>query len=384
MRSSSNRRRRSYSSFIILLILAGVACLAIGALYWGINSLSRKAVQTFGPPGIELNPVEQVTYSVRLYLNEKNLIEPVDTAGEVQPFTVDIGESVNSIAFRLQDLGIIRNADAFRLYLIYAGLDKGIQAGEYQLSAADSAVQIARKMQDATPSEVTFTILPGWRLDEIAAALPTSGLQFSADSFLKAARHPDASVLPAGFPKLKSLEGFMFPGEYKLKRDIPLEAFLVTVLQQFDDQVPQDLRDAFKQRGLKLAEAVTLASVVQREAMVEEEQPIIASVFYNRLANGMKLESDPTVQFALGYNQKQSTWWTNPLSSDDLQIDSPYNTYINAGLPPGPISNPGISALRAVAYPADTPYYYFRARCDGSGKHSFAKTYAEHLQNACP
>jgi len=380
----TSRRRSSNSSFIILIILAGVACLIIGGLYWGVNSLSRKAVQTFGPPGIELNTIEQVTYSARLYFNEKNLIEPVDPTGAKQPFTVDMGETVNSIAFRLQQLGIIRNADAFRLYLIYAGLDKGIQAGEYQLSPADSAVQVARMMQDATPSEVTFTILPGWRLDEIAAALPTSGLQFSPDSFLKAARHPDASVLPAGFPKLKSLEGFMFPGVYKLKRDIPLEAFLVTVLQHFDDAVTQDLRDAYKQRGLKLAEAVAMASMVQREAMVEEEQPMIASVFYNRLANGMKLESDPTVQFALGYNQQQATWWINPLSSDNLQINSPYNTYINAGLPPGPISSPGISALRAVAYPADTPYFYFRARCDGSGKHSFAKTYAEHLQNACP
>ncbi len=378
------RRQGSYSSFIILIILAGAACLFIGALYWGVNNLSRKAMQTFGPPGIQLNPVEQITYSVRLYLNEKNLMEPADTAGEAQPFNVEMGESVNSIAFRLQELGIIRNADAFRLYLIYAGLDKGIQAGEYQLSPADNALQIARMMQDATPSEVTFTILPGWRLDEIAAALPTSGLQFSPDSFLKAARHPDASVLPAGFPKLKSLEGFMFPGEYRVKRDIPLEAFLVTVLQQFDEQVSQDMRDAYKQRGLKLTEAVALASIVQREAMVEEEQPIIASVFYNRLADGMKLESDPTVQFALGYNKKQSTWWTNPLSSDDLQIDSPYNTYLNTGLPPGPISNPGISALRAVAYPAETPYYYFRARCDGSGKHSFAQTYEEHLQNGCP
>jgi UPF0755 protein len=384
MLMQTRSRRRSSSSFIILVILAGVACLIIGAFYWGINSLSRKAVQTFGPPGIQLNTFEQVTYSVRLYLNEKNLVEPVDSAGQAQPFTVEMGEPVNSIAFRLQDLGIIRNADAFRLFLIYAGLDKGIQAGEYQLSAADNAVQIARMMQDATPSEVTFTILPGWRLDEIAAALPTSGLQFSPDNFLKAARHPDASVLPSGFPKLKSLEGFMFPGEYHLKRDIPLEAFLVTVLQQFDEQVPQELRDAYKQRGLKLTEAVVLASMVQREAMVEEEQPIIASVFYNRLAGGMKLESDPTVQFALGYNKQHSTWWTNPLSSDDLQIDSPYNTYLHAGLPPGPISNPGISALRAVAYPAETPYYYFRARCDSSGKHSFAKTYEEHLQNACP
>jgi UPF0755 protein len=379
------RRRRSYSSFLTLLILTGVVCLFIGVLFfWGLNSLSRQAVQTFGPPGIELNAVEQMTYSARLFMNEKNLMEPLDLSGQEQTFEVEMGESVNSIAFRLQEMEIIRNSNAFRLYLIYAGLDKSIQAGKYQLSPALNAIQIARRMQDATPSEVTFQILPGWRLDEIAAALPTSGLQFTPESFLKVARRPDASILPAGFPNLKSLEGFILPGEYHLKRDIPLEAFLVTVLQQFDEQVPQDMRDAYKQHGLKLTEAVALASMVQREAMVEDEQPIIASVFYNRLAEGMRLESDPTVQFALGYNKKQATWWTNPLSSDDLQIDSPYNTYLNGGLPPGPICNPGISALRAVAYPAETSYYYFRARCDGSGKHSFAKTYQEHLQNACP
>jgi len=379
-----HRSRSSKASFLILFILAGVVYLFIGVFYWGLNSLSRQAVQTFGSPGIELNSVEQMTYSARLFMNEKNLMEPLDLSGQEQPFEVEMGESVNSIAFRLQELGIIRNADAFRLYLIYAGLDKGIQAGKYQLSPALNAIQIARAMQDATPSEVTFQILPGWRLDEIAAALPTSGFQFSPASFLKAARRPDASILPAGFPNLKSLEGFMLPGEYHLKRDIPLEAFLVTVLQQFDEQVLQDMRVAYRQRGLNLTEAVALASMVQREAMVEDEQPIISSVFYNRLAGGMRLESDPTVQFALGYNKKQATWWTNPLSSDDLQIDSPYNTYLNGGLPPGPICNPGISALWAVAYPAETPYYYFRARCDGSGKHSFAKTYQEHLQNACP
>lgn len=98
----------------------------------------------------------------------------------------------------------------------------------------------------------------------------------------------------------------------------------------------------------------------------------------------MNLDSDPTVQYALGYNSSQNSWWTNPLSSADLQIDSPYNTYLYAGLPPGPISNPGLSALQAVAFPAETPYLYFRAKCDGSGTHNFAETLEEQIQNACP
>ncbi|HEX7972766.1 MAG TPA: endolytic transglycosylase MltG, partial [Anaerolineales bacterium] len=131
-------------------------------------------------------------------------------------------------------------------------------------------------------------------------------------------------------------------------------------------------------------EGVILASMVQREAIVSQEMPLIASVFLNRQSANMKLDSDPTVQYALGYNPDQKTWWTNPLSLDNLQVDSPYNTYQRAGLPPGPISNPGLSALQAVAFPAKTPYYFFRAACDGSGRHTFAKTFEEHVKNACP
>jgi UPF0755 protein len=127
-----------------------------------------------------------------------------------------------------------------------------------------------------------------------------------------------------------------------------------------------------------------LASIVERESIDASEMPLIASVFLNRLAIGMNLDADSTAQYALGYNEGQNTWWTNPLGASDLQVESPYNTYRFPGLPPGPIANPGLNALRAVAFPAQTPYYYFRAACDGSGKHLFAETYAEHLQNACP
>jgi UPF0755 protein len=156
------------------------------------------------------------------------------------------------------------------------------------------------------------------------------------------------------------------------------------MVRNFALHVTADLRDGFAAQGLSIPRAVTLASMVQREAMLAEEQPLIASVFFNRLSIGMKLDSDPTVQYALGYNAFQGTWWTNPLSLDDLQYDSPYNTYIYTDLPPAPIANPSLSALRAVAYPAQTPYYYFRALCDGSGLHTFAQTFEEHLQNDCP
>ena len=127
-----------------------------------------------------------------------------------------------------------------------------------------------------------------------------------------------------------------------------------------------------------------LASIVEREAVVEDEMPLIASVFMNRLANDMNLAADPTIQYALGFNRDQGTWWTNPLSLDDLKLPSSYNTYENPGLPPGPICSPGLAALQAVAAPAQTPFLYFRADCDGSGRHLFAESFQEHLDNACP
>jgi UPF0755 protein len=146
-----------------------------------------------------------------------------------------------------------------------------------------------------------------------------------------------------------------------------------------------DLRAGFARQNLSVYQAVTLASIIQREAVKADEQPRIASVFLNRLAvAGMHLETDPTIQYALGFDAEANTWWRSPLSLDDLEVNSPYNTYHNPGLPPGPICSPSLSALQAVAYPAQTPYFYFRARCDGSGLHSFSETFEQHVQNACP
>ena len=270
-------------------------------------------------------------------------------------------------------------------YLQYSGLDRSLQAGDYNLSASMSTIEIARALQDATPSQVDFVILPGWRIEEVAAALPTSGLEISPEEFLATARDPDGNMISFDrLPPGATLEGFLFPDTYELDRDITLTGFIEQLLGNFEDNLTPDLQQAFSQQGFDVYQAVILASIIQRESVVQTEMPLIASVFYNRLRAGMKLDSDPTVQYALGYNENQGTWWTNPLSLQDLQVDSPYNTYRNPGLPPGPISNPGLSALKAVAYPAQTPYFYFRAACDGSGRHLFAETYDEHVANACP
>ena len=378
-----SRRKKSLFSASCLLVFL-LFCLSLAGLAWVVNQVPILAEQEFGTPGLRLTPVDRVVYSARLLLARDSLLNPVDPGGEPVRFSVGLGESANSIFHRLETEGLIHNAANFRNFMIYAGLDTGIQAGEYELNPGWSGVQIGRRLQDATPSEVLFVILAGWRAEEIAAALPSSGLSVTPAEFLHAVRNPSPSWLPQGLTLSDSLEGFLFPGEYRLKRNSSVEDLIKAFVGRFDEQVTNELRNGFEAQGVSLSEAVILASIVQREGVVVEERPMIASVFLNRLAIGMRLDADPTVQYAIGYNENQKTWWTNPLSRADLAIDSRFNTYLYAGFPPGPICNPSLSALMAVAFPDQSPYYFFRARCDGSGLHLFAVSYEEHLQNACP
>lgn len=379
----SRRRRTSCLELGLVLVLV-FTCLVAAAGAAGYFVIPNQAEERFGPPSASLGTVQRITTSAEVLLNQNVLLDPLDPAGGEVKFSVQLGEAANSIAARLVETGLIRSAEAFRTYLIYAGMDTSLQAGEYTLSPAMTAVQIAQELQDATPDQVEFNILAGWRAEEIAAALPTSGLTIKGEVFLRLVEKAPGRALPPGWEPGRPVEGYLLPGSYQIDRRATADDLLRTFTQAFDDAVGADLRQAYSARNLSLDQAVTLASIIQREAVVAEEQPLIASVFLNRLADGMKLDSDPTVQYALGFNTQQNTWWTNPLSAQDLQVNSPYNTYQNTGLPPGPISNPSLSALQAVGYPADTPYYYFRAACDGSGRHLFARTYEEHLANGCP
>ncbi len=379
----AQRKRRTLPLTCLLSLV--FACILAAGGFWVVESIPSMAQEAFGEPAPALGSVQRIQYSTQLLLARNDLLTPVNAVSSVlQSFTIASGESVNSVGLRLEQAGLVNSATAFRLYLIYSGLDTNLQAGDYELSPAWNTLEIARKLQDSTPLEVTFVILPGWRAEEIAASLQTSGLSIQPDEFLAAIYNPSAEILNAFGIQAGSLEGFLFPGEYRLLRTTDLNGLLRVFAIEFNAHLTAELRSGFEQHGLDLQQAVILASIVQREAMVAEEGPMIASVFYNRLDAGMKLDSDPTVQYALGFNQGQATWWTNPLSLADLETVSAYNTYQNAGLPPGPISNPGPAALQAVAFPADSPYYYFRARCDGSGMHNFAATFQEHLQNSCP
>jgi UPF0755 protein len=359
---------------LVMLILLGLVAVAV--------YIPQTARQSFGEPNASLNAWQRFSYGYELVWNARDLTQPIDPAGVEQLFVIQPGESVVSISNRLEQAGLIRRASTFRAYLLWNGLDTIIQSGTYRLTPAQTGRDIAQILKSTTLTEVTFTVLPGWRMEEIAATLPTSGLEITPEAFLAAASA--SGIAPDLIPDGMSAEGFLYPDTYTLPRTTTTDQLVSILIQGFPSHLPAVTLASYSGHGLTVYQAVTMASIIQREAVVDDEMPTIASVFYNRLAIGMKLQTDPTVQYALGYNAVQGTWWTNPLRENDLQIDSPYNTYLYPGLPPGPISNPGLAALMAVANPAQTTYYFFQARCDGSGLHNFTETFEQHQQNYCP
>ncbi|NJD58395.1 MAG: endolytic transglycosylase MltG [Anaerolineales bacterium] len=378
-----DKRVNSKANGCLLGMIVLVGLLIIAALLVPQLIISR-AENRFGPGSAELSSKQKLYFSTLVLAQSRDLTEPVDLNGGDVDLTIEPGESVPSIAKKLWQAGLIPNQAAFRNYLLYTGMDTSLKAATFTLSPAMSPVEIALAIQSSVTADVTLSILPGWRIEEIANSLPTSGYSITPAEFISS-----TSTIPDGYSFTScitggSLEGYLYPGSYILPRETGINELLSQILMAFETQVTPELRNGFTAHGLDLCQAVTLASIVEREAMQEDEMPFIASVFYNRLRNGAVLASDPTVQYALGYNPAQATWWTNPLSVQDLQVDSPYNTYVYVGLPPGPIASPGPAALRAVAFPAQSPYYYFRAACDGSGRHLFAETYEEHVSNACP
>lgn len=364
--------------FLLLVLIGGVGVIA------GFLAMNAAVVDQFGKPTANLALTQRIVYPFELFLNRDKLLSQNDLAGEETTFEIAQGESVSMVCLRLEQAGLIDDAELLRIYLVYSGLDRYLQSGVFKLSAAMSPIQIAAELLDATPDDAIFTILPGWRIEEVAANIAGSGLSITAEDFIAAAYAPASEYL-AYLPvdDAPSLEGFLFPGTYVIPREAGLSDVLEMILTAFNSQVDESLSAGFDRQGLTFYQAVTLASIVEKEAVVDEEKPIIASVFLNRLAINMRLETDPTVQYGIGYQEDLQTWWKSPLSSADLTVDSRYNTYVVFGLPPTPISNPDLGSIRSIAFPAETPYYFFRAACDGSGRHNFAITFDEHLNNAC-
>jgi UPF0755 protein len=297
-----------------------------------------------------------------------------DPKAESRTFLISRGETAGSIAGRLESEGFIRSAIAFSYVLYDTGRETALQSGTYTISAALTPRELARVFEKAPGEQAVLRIIEGWRLSETAAAVNKVFPAISPDDFMKAAivgeRH---NTVLTGLAPETSLEGFLFPDTYFFKPTATSTQIIDALLDQFEVRVGQTLRQAAVDRKTTIYDIVKLGSIVEREARDRQESATIAGVYSNRLEIGMKLDADPTIQYALG------DW--RELSLADLEIDSPYNTYRVAGLPPTPICSPGEAALVGAAKPAQVPYFYFVAKNDGTGDHAFAKTAEEHEAN---
>ncbi len=310
---------RTIFSFIFLILLCIISLLLI----WGADQVLADVRQKYGPADESLTFFQKGNFILDLYLNGEKLLLPNQNLANEEVFEISYGETVGQVTYRLEQEKIISDGELFRKYLVYRGYDRKIQAGVFWIEPNMNAVQLAEKLINSTPEKVQFNILAGWRSEEIAAALPRSGLSIDPLEFLSIVRNPPTQWLPEDFPKVVTLEGYLFPDEYIFDRDTSVHDFIQMITGNFNNQISTEILNSLYEKDISLQEAVILASIVERESILEEEMPLIASVFINREKIGMKLDSDATVQYALGYNQTQGTWWTNPLSSQDLQVNSP-------------------------------------------------------------
>ena len=354
---------------------------AFGGFLWNVGH----ATLGVSPMSVSLcrsSSPDEVVLGAYLETRAEELERPAGGDDNPVVFVVQQGETAGTIADRLQRQGLISDAELFRRYVQYHDLDAGIEAGEFTLRQTMTIPQIARALQEGRRPEQVVTIREGLRLEQVAADVAEQ-TTIAEDEFLQLARtgwrdegykYPFLSAVPS----TATLEGFLFPETYRLPEDPTASDLVERMLTTFQERITTQMRASAAERGLSVYELLTLASIVEREAVVAEERPLIAGVFWNRLQAGWTLDADPTVQYGMG---EPGAWWP-VLSIADLAFASPYNTYENTGLPPGPICSPGLASIKAAAQPADTEYYFFLVDCaQDDGSHVFAESEAEHYAN---
>ncbi|HEY7981715.1 MAG TPA: endolytic transglycosylase MltG [Candidatus Eremiobacteraceae bacterium] len=290
-----------------------------------------------------------------------------DTARPAQQVTLQIpqGSSVTDIGRQLETAGVLRSATAFGLYVRARGDGRSIQAAEYVFTPHMSMLGVVGVLDaGGRPPTVWITIPEGFTAAQIGALLQKHGIG-TRDEFMAVV---GATSLRFGPAASRGLEGYLFPDTYEVRRDATPRDVAALLTAHFMHELPRDYVSAARKLGRTVPQIVTAASLIEREAKVDPERPVMASVYYNRLHRGMPLQVDATIEYALPTHK-------TALSFADLKIDSPYNTYLYAGLPPTPIANPGRASLYAAFHPASTGYLYYVYR--GNGHHQFSDTLEE-------
>jgi len=276
-------------------------------------------------------------------------------------FVIREGDGLSRIANNLKNEGLIRNRIVFFAVVKQLGIEKNIQAGDFRLNPSLDTYQIAKNLTHGT-LDTWITIIEGLRKEEIAQLI-SKNVGIPESQFLKV-----------------SNEGYLFPDTYLIPKDATAGGIVKILEDNFNYRFNSSFREKAKKNNLSTAEVITLASLVEREAKFDEDRKMVANVLHKRLKEGMKLDIDATVQYILGYQPNEKTWWKKNLTQTDLEISSPYNTYKNAGLPPGPIANPGLASIKAVVNSdSETPYLYYVS--DKQGHLHFATTLEEQNEN---
>lgn len=289
---------------------------------------------------------------------------PAQLSGKNQVIIVKEGASLKEIASELDQKGLIRNKYAFILWTRLMGYSRRIKAGEYRLNPAMAPVRIINILTKGMVVTHSVTIPEGFSIQQIADVLSREDI-VDRKQFITATKNK--KILEKYGIKGPSVEGYLYPDTYNFAKGLKAKSIIEVMVDRFMEKI-RPLRARINESGLSLAEVVTLASMIEKETGKEEERPLIASVFLNRLKKGMLLESDPTVIYGIKN-------FSGDLTKKDLTTKTPYNTYVIRGLPPGPIASPGLESLRAVLYPAKTDYLYFVSKNDGW--HHFSKTLKE-------
>ncbi len=307
------------------------------------------------------------------------VLTPLSPSGQVFVM-LRPGYSTRRIAAELKTNGIIRSEDAFILWH-YFRRRRSLKAGEYLFEKPANIIDIQKRLRRGDVYFHTVVVPEGFTMFDIARAIEAAGLG-PAEDFLKVAQS-DTALIADLAPGAQSLEGYLFPDTYQFSRMMTMQEMAAAMVKQFRQvahqiglTTPTDTGvEATRDIPLPFQTMVTMASIVEKETAVPEERPLVAGVYYNRMAKKIALDADPSIIYA----ELLAGTYTGALHHDDMRFNSPYNTYTHVGLPPGPIANPGKSALEAAMHPAQSDYYYFVA--DAAGHHRFARTIEEHNKN---
>ena len=299
-------------------------------------------------------------------------------------FVVESGQGVEEIANTLERKGLIRSAALFQLYTALSKLSSRLQAGEYQIPQNLNLKEVVEVLQHGTFEE-KITFIEGWRREEFAEAI-SAKFNPEAEQVRYGASVQSSKLTGAEFLReTEGLEGYLFPDTYFVSTETTAEELVRMMRENFGNKIK---RDTIELKGITFEELVIIASMVEREGAAVEDKPVVAGVLFNRLLNNWPLQVDATVQYALGYQEEgckspealcEGGWWKKSVTFEDLEVDSPYNTYKNPGLPPAPICNPGLASLEAAFNPAETDYWYYVS--DSEGRMHFAETIEQHNEN---